>query len=79
METHVNRSVWCKVDNAYLIDFMVRTPIFEWHPVCCGSKNGLCTQIMMIILDSIVNGGGGLYDYLVSTGIFNLIMHEIFT
>ena len=58
METHVNRSVWCKVDNAYLIDFMVRTPIFEWHPVCCGSKNGLCTQIMMIILDSIVNGGG---------------------
>lgn len=74
MVTHVNRTIWCKINNPYLVNLMVRTPIFEWYMVCCDSKNGYqntcneilkigsCAQNMMIILDSIVNMiGGGDY------------------
>ena len=40
---------------------------------------GLCTHNMLIILGSIINIiRGDLYDHLVATRIFTLIMHEIF-
>ena len=61
-----------KVDNPYLIIFLVGTPIFEWYVVWCVSKDrhhrdvcskeiGLCAQIMISVLDSTINiiGGGG--------------------
>jgi hypothetical protein len=57
-----------KVDNPYLITFLVGTPIFEWYiskdrdPRDMSSKEiGLSAQIMISILDSTINiiGGGG--------------------
>ena len=60
-----------KVDNPYLIILLVGTPIFERYAVWCVSKDrdhrdvcskeiGLCAQIMISVLDSIINiiGGG---------------------
>jgi hypothetical protein len=45
----------------------------------CSKEIGLCAQNMTNILNSIVNIiGGNLYDHLMSTKIFTLIMNEIF-
>ena len=53
-----------KVDNLYLVNtLLIRTPIFEWYVVWCGSKNksqkemcleevGLCAQNMITIIGS---------------------------
>jgi hypothetical protein len=83
MATHVNRSIWCKVDNPYLINFMIRTPILEWHMVCSGSNNGYqntCNKIKNT--KWIVCSKYDDYSQLNSEhdgGIFSLIMHEMFT
>ena len=65
-------------------------PIFEWYAGICGSKNrhqtemsleeiGLRAQNMTTIskLNSL-HKWGDLYDHLMSTKIFTLILHEIF-
>jgi hypothetical protein len=36
----VLRLVLFEVDNPYLVTFLIRALIFEWHVVWCGSKNG---------------------------------------
>ena len=47
----------------------------------CSKEIGLCAQNMLTFLGSIVNmvgsGWGELYDYLMSTKIFSLIMNKI--
>ena len=67
-----------------------RSPIFQWHVVRCGSKNGyqkdlysketgVCTSIMITMLGIIVKvigGGGDLCNYLRSMRIFILIMND---
>ena len=64
--------VLSKVDNPYVVAFLIRTPIFEWYGVWCGSETGyqkaMCLKEiglrapdMMTILDSIFNIIGGSY------------------
>ena len=73
-----------------LITNLNQTPTFEHYVTRCGSKNGLkkdmClkkielrAQNMTAILGSIINIIGDLYDHLMSTRIFTLIMYEILT
>lgn len=60
-----------KVDNPYLVSFVIRTPIYKWYVIWCGFKNryqkdvcsneiGLHAQNWTTFLGSIVNiiGGG---------------------
>ena len=62
----------CKVKNPYLFAFLIRSPIFEWYVVWCGTKNGyqkyicfeevgLRDQNMITILDSRINIIEGTY------------------
>ena len=80
-----------KVDVPISITYLNWTSFFKWYVVMCGSKNGhkkymylkeigLRAQYMMTILGSIVNiiGRGNLYDHLMSTRIFTLIMNKKF-
>lgn len=75
-----------------LIWFLNQTPIFERYVVRCVSKNeyqkdihlkdiGLCAQNMISIPSSIVDIiGRGVYDHLINTRIFTLIVrysHEL--
>ena len=32
-------NIMCKVENPYLVTFVIRTPIFKRHVVWCSSKN----------------------------------------
>ena len=69
---------------------IIWTPLFEWYMGSCGSKNGhqegMCSkeirlhaQNMLTILGLMVNmTRGDLYDHLMSTRIFTLIMNKIF-
>ena len=64
----------------------ISTPIFEWYVVKYGSENqhqkdmrvikiGLCAQNMLPILSSILNMcWGDLYDYVITTRAFTLII-----
>ena len=71
--------------------YLNQTPIFEWlcslvwlqeriYIYRSFKKNCLCVQNMITILDSIGNiiGVGGLYEHLMSTRIFTLLIHKIF-
>ena len=66
------------------VAFHFRTPIVEWYVVWCDSKNGyqnrtrldvigLWVQNMIIILDSMVNIIGDLYEHLMNMKNFTLI------
>ena len=44
----------------------------------CLKEIGLYAQNMIIILSSIANIIGGLYDHLMSTRIFTFLMNKIF-
>ena len=67
-----------KVDNPYLVTFLIMTPILEWYVIWCGSKNGyqkdmslkeigLRAQNMITILGSISQHNWGyLYEHLMS-------------
>ena len=68
-----------KVDVPYSVTNCIRTPIFEWYVVLCGSENkykkDMClkeirlrAQNMLIILDLTINIiRGDLYNHLMST------------
>jgi hypothetical protein len=64
LKKRVGAHVWTKVH--YLVNFLNMTPIFEWHMVWCGPKNGHHTNIcvkeieqhaqnMITVLNTIVN------------------------
>ena len=53
--------------NVHMIAYLNWTPILEWCGVMCCSKNGHLVNII----------GGDLYDHLMSSRIFMLIMNEI--
>ena len=60
--------VWCGFKNRYQEDM-------------CSKHIGLCAQNMITIVGSIININGveeDLYDHLMSTKIFPLIMNKIF-
>ena len=77
------------VDVPNLITYLTCTPIFEWYLVWCGYKNeykkdmclkeiGLHAQNMITIVSLTINMiGGDLYDHLLSTKIFTLIINKI--
>ena len=60
-----------KVDNPYLVTFLIMTPIFGWYVFWYGSKNGyqkdMCMKEIglsvqnMITLGQMVNIIGGIY------------------
>ena len=66
-----------KIDNPYLVTFLMRTPIFEWYVVWYASKIGcqkdmyskeigLCAQNTITISGLLVNiivGGGGMRPF----------------
>ena len=59
--------------------FLIRTPIFEWFVVWCGSKNGYQTYMFLKEIGLHTQwGGGGMYDHLMRMRIFSLIMNRIF-
>ena len=79
-----------KVGDSYSVYFLIRTPIFEWHAVWCGCMYGY--QIDMCLRDwvicskydnmsgsivDIIWRGGGLYNHLMSTRIFTLMVRWI--
>ena len=78
-----------KVDLPNLVTYLDWTPIFEWYVVICDSKNryetdmclkeiGLRAQNMITIFRlNSQHKWGDLYDYLMSTTIFTLILHKI--
>ena len=78
-----------KVDFPSSLTYTNWTPILEWYVVRCGSMNGywkdscfieigLHARNMYTILGSIVNiFGVDLYDHLMSTRIFTLIINKI--
>ena len=79
-----------EVDVPNLVTSLNRTPIFMWYVIRCKTKIkyqkymcsneiGLQAQSMITILSSIVNTTGeDLYDYLMNTSIFTLILNKIF-
>ena len=75
-----------KVDNPYLVAFLIRAPIFEWYVVWCGYKNGYqkgimclkekrsCVNTLITNLGSTYNIiGRYLYDHLMSTRILHFV------
>jgi hypothetical protein len=75
----------CKVNNPYLVVFLIRSPTFEWYVVWCGIKNeyqkficlnevGLRAQNMITILDARTNVMEGTYMPIMSRIIITLIM-----
>ena len=83
----VNLYTWLQMGHApHLVTYLDWTPLFECYMLWCGSKNkyqkgilcfkkiGVCAQNMKTVISSIVN----IYDHLVSTKIFTLIMNQIF-
>ena len=77
------------VDVPNLVTYLNQTPIFEWYVVRCISINryendmcvkdsGLCAQNLRTFLGSIVNRIMDMYDHLMSTKIFTLLMIKIF-
>ena len=84
-ELHLSRSL-IKVDNPYLVAFLIRAPIFEWYVVWCGYKNGYqkgimclkekrsCVNTLITNLGSTYNIiGRYLYDHLMSTRILHFV------
>ena len=78
-----------QVDDPYSVAFLTKTPIFNWYVVWCGSKNGYQKHVLQkdwtmcprYDNHSKVNSQlywGDLYDQVMSTRIFILIVNEIF-
>ena len=76
-----------KVDVPDTVTYLNKTPIFEWYvgvaprtnfEKTCLKESELHAQNMIIILGSIVNIMGDLYDHLMSMRIFTLMMNKIF-
>ena len=78
-----------KVDVPNLVTYLNRTPIIEWYVVRCGSKNGYQKGIIRLkelglhaqnhnhsMLKSQQNWGD-LYDHLMSTTLFTLVMNKV--
>ena len=83
-----NNLLWDVVDAPKLIIYLLCTPVFEWYVVWCGYKNkyekdiclkeiGLHAQNMITILSLSQHDWGDLYDHLLSTKIFTLIIYKI--
>ena len=59
--------------------YVVRCGFKNWHQKdTCLREVGVHVQIMIIVLGSIINGQGDLYDHLMSMRIFILIMNKMF-
>ena len=79
-----------KVHNLVQVTFLIESHVYEctWFGVAprTDTKNkhikkdfGMCPQNMMIIIGSVFNRmGANLYDHLVSTRIFTLIINKLF-
>ena len=79
------------VDVLNSVTSLNRTPMFEWYVVWYGSKNGYQKTCVLKRLDCVLekiydiyfmlstpHNGGNLYDLLINTRIFTLIMNEMF-
>jgi hypothetical protein len=74
-----------------LVTFLSRTGTFEWYMVWCGSKNRYQNNIMCLkdielraqnrknqLRFNGQHNWGDLYDHLMSTRVFTLIMHNMY-
>ena len=68
-----------------LVTYRNQTPIFKWYVVSCGSKNEhpkrdwtMCSKQVNHSKLNNQHNWGNLYDHLMSTRIFTLVMNEIF-